>query len=131
MTGQMKGLQILLPDSAKLVTLTTDPDYDSPSVMKKYGEHFSADFSRWTFLTGTKNQIAALASGSLKLSAVPVKLEDQKSVADLFIHTTIFVVVDRHARLRGIFETGGEGVDRTNSVQPKLLVTVSQLEREP
>src|SRR5882724_7940126 len=92
MTGQMKGLQILLPDSAKLVTLTTDPDYDSPSVMKKYGEHFSADFSRWTFLTGTKNQIAALASGSLKLSAVPVKLEDQKSVADLFIHTTIFVV---------------------------------------
>ena len=25
--------------------------------------------------------------------------------ADLFIHTTIFVVVDKHAQLRGIFET--------------------------
>jgi protein SCO1/2 len=117
--------------NAKLVTLTTDPDYDSPEVLKRYGERFNADFNHWTFLTGTKNEIAALASGSLKLSAVPVKLEDQKSVADLFIHTTIFVVVDKQARLRGVFETGGEGVDWTNTVQPKLLATIRQLEREP
>ncbi|HSY74178.1 MAG TPA: SCO family protein [Dongiaceae bacterium] len=133
MTGHMKSVQDALPQTsgAKLVTLTTDPDYDSPAVMKKYGQHFGADFNRWTFLTGTKLEIASLGSGSLKLSAVPVKLEDQKSVADLFIHTTIFVVVDKHAQLRGIFETGGEGVDWTNAVQPKLLATVSQLEREP
>jgi protein SCO1 len=133
MTAQMKSVQDLLPPTsgAKLVTLTTDPDFDTPSVMKRYGERFNADFNRWTFLTGTKAEIAGLASGSLKLSAVPVKLEDQKSVADLFIHTTIFVLVDKQARLRGIFETGGEGVDWTNAIQPKLLATIRQLEREP
>jgi protein SCO1/2 len=132
MTGQMKLLQDLLPPTsgAKLVTLTTDPDNDTPAVMKKYGERFNADFNRWKFLTGTKTEIAELASGSLKLGAVPVKLEDQKSVADLFIHTTIFVIVDKHARLRGVFETGGEGVDWTNVVQPKLLATVRQLESQ-
>jgi protein SCO1/2 len=132
MTGQMKLLQDLLPPTsgAKLVTLTTDPDNDTPAVMKKYGERFNADFNRWKFLTGTKTEIAGLASGSLKLGAVPVKLEDQKSVADLFIHTTIFVIVDKHARLRGVFETGGEGVDWTNVVQPKLLATVRQLESQ-
>jgi protein SCO1 len=132
MTAQMKSLQDLLPatSSAKLVTLTTDPDFDTPEILKRYGERFNADFNRWTFLTGTKNQIANLASDSLKLSAVPVKLEDQKSVADLFIHTTIFVVVDKHAQLRGIFETGGDGVDWTNDVQPKLLATIRQLESE-
>jgi cytochrome oxidase Cu insertion factor (SCO1/SenC/PrrC family) len=133
LTGQMRSLQNLLPadSAAKLVTLTTDPEFDSPAVLKKYGQRFNADFSRWTFLTGTKGEIAALASGSLKLSAVPVRLEDQKSVADLFIHTTIFVIVDKHARLRGFFETGGDGVDWTNSVQPKLLQSVRQLELEP
>ena len=133
MTGQMRSLQNLLPpdSAAKLVTLTTDPEFDSPAVLKKYGQRFNADFNRWTFLTGTKSEIAALASGSLKLSAVPVKLEDQKDVADLFIHTTIFVIVDKHARLRGFFETGGDGVDWTNSVQPKLLQSVRQLELEP
>jgi protein SCO1/2 len=133
MTGQMKSLQDSLPQNsnAKLVTLTTDPDYDTPPIMKRYGERFNADFNRWTFLTGTKKEIAALASGSLKLGSTPVKLEDQKDVADLFIHTTIFVIVDKHAQLRGIFETGGDDVDWTNAVEPKLLATVRQLEREP
>ena len=133
MTGQMRSLQNLLPpdSAAKLVTLTTDPENDSPAVLKKYGERFNADFNRWTLLTGTKKEIAALASGSLKLSAVPVKIEEQKDSADLFIHTTIFVVVDKHAQLRGSFETGGDGVDWTNDVAPHLIKTVRQLENEP
>ncbi len=129
MTAQMKSLQTALPPAsdARLVTLTTDPDHDTPSVMKRYGERFGADFNRWAFLTGTKSQIAGLAGDGLKLSAVPVKPEDRKDDADLFIHTTIFVVVDKHAQLRGIFETGGEGVDWTN-VQPHILQAVRQLE---
>jgi protein SCO1/2 len=133
MTAQMESLQDSLPakSGAKLVTLTTDPGYDTPPVMKHYGERFNADFNRWTFLTGTKTEIAALASGSLKLSAVPVKPADQQNAADLFIHTTIFVVVDKRAQLRGVFETGGDGVDWTNDIQPKLLATVRQLEHEP
>jgi protein SCO1/2 len=132
MTGQMRSLQALLPKTgtAKLVTLTTDPDFDSPTVLKRYGERFGADFSRWTLLTGTKAQIAALASDSLKLSAVPVKPADRQNDADLFIHTTIFVLVDKHAQLRGSFETGGDGVDWTNAVQPKLLKAIRQLENE-
>jgi protein SCO1/2 len=133
MTRKMSLLQSVLPkdSAAKIVTLTTDPDYDSPDVMKKYGERFGADFSRWTFLTGTKPEIGGLAANGLKLSAVPVKPADQQNAADLFIHTTIFVVVDKHARLRGSFETVGDGVNWTNDVQPKILATIHQLEREP
>ena len=131
-TGHMKSLEGALTktSAAKLVTLTTDPDYDTPAMMKKYGERFGADFNRWTFLTGAKNEIAALAGGSLKLSAVSVKPEDRKNASDLFIHTTIFVAVDKHARLRGSFETVGDGVDWTN-VQPRIIAAVRQLESEP
>ena len=133
MTGQMHSLQTLLPkdSGAKLVTLTTDPDFDSPAVLKRYGEHFDADFNRWMFLTGTKAQIAGLAADSLKLSAQPVKPEDRRNDADLFIHTTIFVLVDKHAQLRVTYETGGDGVDWTNEVCPRLLKNIHQLENEP
>ena len=133
LTLQMKSLSEKLPasSSTKLVTLTTDPENDTPDVLKKYGARINADFSRWSFLTGSKAEIAALGSGSLKLSAVPVKLEDQKSIADLFIHGTIFVVVDKHAQMRGYFETGGEGLDWTNGVLPKILAAIDQLENEP
>jgi len=131
MSTDMKSLQAALsPDGqAKLVTLTTDPDYDSPAILKKYGEHYNADFQRWTFLTGTKNELARLAAGSLKLGATPVPPQDQKSSVDLFVHSTIFVVVDKEARLRGSFETTGDGVNWTN-VQPRIVAAVHQLERE-
>ena len=133
LTMQMKSLQDKLPadSNVKFVTLTTDPDFDTPEILKKVGLHYGADFNRWTFLTGEKSQIGLLGANSLKLSAQPVKPEEQKDAADLFIHTTIFVIVDKHAQLRGFFETGGEGVDWTNSVLPKILATARQLEGEP
>jgi protein SCO1/2 len=132
-TGHMKSLADALPKTsdAKLVTLTTDPDFDKPDMMKRYGERFGADFNRWLFLTGTKAEIGALGGGSLKLSAVPVQPADQTNATDLFIHTTIFVIVDKHARLRGSFETMGDGVDWTNAVQSRIVAAVRQLEREP
>ena len=131
MSGQMKSLQDALPPAskAKLVTLTTDPDFDTPPVLKKYGERFGADSNRWMFLTGTKLEIARLAANSLKLTAVPIKPEEQKNPADLFIHSTIFVIVDKQARLRGTFETEGDGVNWTN-VQSHIVATVRQLEQE-
>jgi len=132
MTRQMSSLQETLPkgSAARLVTLTTDPDFDSTTVLKKYGEKFSANFSRWSFLTGTKAQIGALAIDGLKLTTVEVKPEERADPADLFIHSTIFVLVDKRAQLRGVYETDGEGVD-WSKVKPELLAAIEQLEREP
>lgn len=133
MTRQMKELQDALPQDAhtRLVTLTTDPDYDTPAILKVYSERAGADPARWTFLTGTKQQLLdGLAVGSLKLSAVPVKQEERTSPNDLWVHSTVFVVVDKHAQLRGVFETGGEGTDWPAQKQ-QILAAVKQLEREP
>jgi protein SCO1/2 len=131
MTRQMKELEKGLPtgSDSRLVTLTTDPDYDTPVILKKYGEDYGADSNRWMFLTGTKAEIGKLAIDSLKLAAVEKKPEERESANDLFIHATIFVLVDRKAELRGVFETTGEGVD-PEQVKAKILEGVSQLERE-
>ena len=132
MSRQMKELQDALPaaGNTRLVTLTTDPEFDSPPVLAKYATRFDADTNRWIFLTGTKKEIRALAANGLKLSAVEVKPAERQSENDLFIHSTIFVVVDKQARLRGVFETSGEGVDWPAGKQ-KILAAVKQLEREP
>src|SRR5947208_3138648 len=131
MTRQMKELQNALPrgSDAKLVTLTTDPEYDTPKVLKKYGEEFGADPNRWMFLTGTKSQIRNLGVNSLKLPAVEKEPGERDDPNDLFIHATIFEVVDRIGQLRGIFETTGEEID-AKQVQAKILDSVSQLERD-
>jgi protein SCO1/2 len=132
MTRQMQELQNALAplgSRAKLVSLTTDPAYDSPAVLKVYAQRFQADPKRWMFLTGNPAEIANLAIDSLKLTAIPKKPEERQSAADLFVHSTIFVVVDKKARLRGIFETTGEGVDPVQ-VQHQIVGAVRKLERE-
>jgi protein SCO1 len=129
MSSQMKSLQEALPagSPAKLVTLTCDPDYDTPPIMKKYGERYSADFQRWMFLTGTARELANLATSSLKLGVTPVPPKERTEPTDFFIHSTIFVVVDRHAQLRGVFQTEGQGVDWAK-IKPQILAAVQQLE---
>jgi protein SCO1/2 len=131
MTRQMKELQRALAPNpqTRLVTLTTDPDYDSPSILRTYAGRFGAELPRWMFLTGTKRQIASLAIDSLKLTAIEKKPEERDSPADLFVHSTIFVLVDKQAHLRGVFETTGEGTD-PQQVKEQILAAVRQLEKE-
>jgi protein SCO1 len=40
-----------------LVTITFDPAYDTPPVLKKHARELNADLSRWTFLTGDPQAI--------------------------------------------------------------------------
>ena len=132
MTRQMKGLQDSLPpeSEARLVTLTTDPDFDTPPVLRAYAERFGADLQRWMFLTGTKPEIAKLAIDSLKLTAIPKEPPERQSPVDLFVHSTIFVVADKQGQLRGVFQTTGEGID-PREVQTQILGAVRRLEHEP
>jgi protein SCO1/2 len=131
MTRQMKELEKALPagSDTKLVTLTTDPDYDTPAILKTYSERFGADLNRWMFLTGMKEEIRKLGTDSLKLTAVEKKPEEREESNDLFIHSTIFVLVDRKGQLRGVFQTTGEGID-PKKVQETILANVSQLKDE-
>jgi protein SCO1/2 len=107
MTEEISKLQnaISAAPSLQFVTLTTDPEYDSPAILKAYGQKFGADFSRWIFLTGAKAQIKNLASDSLKLAAVEKAPAERDSDIDLFIHSTIFVLVDKSGAMRGVYQS--------------------------
>ena len=134
MSRQMKDLQEALPASsqARLVSLTTDPSFDSPKVLKTYAGRFGADPNRWMLLTGAPEQIANLATNSLKLVAMENPGEPGQpppTPANLFIHSTILVLVDKQAQLRGVFQTVGEGIDPQQTKQ-EVLAAIRQLERK-
>ena len=126
MTQEMAGLQNAFSEEPKLefVTLTTDPDHDSPKVLKRYAGKFGADSARWNFLTGTKPEIKNLAIGSLKLAAIEKEEEQQQNENDLFIHSTTFILVDKHGRMRGAYESLEPGF------QEKISSDIRELLRE-
>jgi protein SCO1 len=126
MTEEMSKLQKAIPadPALRFVTLTTDPENDTPSVLKSYGEKFSADFSRWMFLTGTKAEIRNLAVDSWKLSAFEKDKSERESENDLFVHSTMFVLIDKSGTMRGVYESLEPGF------QEKIRTDIQSLLKE-
>jgi protein SCO1/2 len=106
MSKRMSELQSRFPAGkpVKLVSLTADPAWDTPGVLKKYGELYGAAGGRWLFLTGEKREINRVAINGLKLAVIDKKPEERENPEDLFIHSAKFVLVDKHGRLRGWFD---------------------------
>jgi len=137
MTRKMADLQSALPSDAKvkLVTFTADPEFDTPSVLSNYARGLGADPNRWLFLTGTKQQIVAAAVDGLKFIAREKEPAQRENDADLFIHSTLFLLVDQRGQVRGIFESEnyeapGKPVSGDANVKPQLLEAISRLLRE-
>ena len=107
MTRRMAELQSAMPPQSPVsfVTLTTDPLHDTPSVLLAYSRRYAAQDGRWHFLTGTKKQIADLAIGGLKLTTLDKEEAKRLDPNDLFIHSTIFVVIDKKGRVRAVIES--------------------------
>jgi cytochrome oxidase Cu insertion factor (SCO1/SenC/PrrC family) len=126
MTEEMGRLEKAIPldPSLRFVTLTTDPENDTPSVLKSYGEKFGADFSRWMFLTGTKTEIKKLAVESWKLPAFEKDIAERESENDLFVHSTMFVLIDKSGTMRGVYESLEPGF------QEKIRADIQSLLKE-
>lgn len=45
-----------------LLSISVDPEYDTPKVLRAYATNHSADFEHWDFLTGPKDDVKRVAS---------------------------------------------------------------------
>ena len=64
MSAAMKEVQNATADtSLKLLSISIDPEVDTPAIIKHYSEAFSADPDRWRFLTGNKDTVSILLMG--------------------------------------------------------------------
>ena len=92
-TRSVKGL--------KFVSISVDPERDTPEVLDAYATRFGANRDRWFFLTGDKPEIWRLASEGLLL---PLLEGDEELGDDEIIHSQYFVLVDGAARIRGVYD---------------------------
>lgn len=74
-----------------LVSISFDPKFDSPKVLKSYGQTYSADFTTWDFATTSEQSLAKLAEG--------LDLYVQPGEGGLIDHTLRTVLLDQQGRL--------------------------------
>ena len=80
------------PADYLLLTITTDPEYDTPTQLKSYADHFKPNFSNWLFLTGAKEPVAKV----WKDFGVNVR----KSADGHVQHTALTTLIDRKGMRR-------------------------------
>lgn len=99
-TAKFQRLQHLLrarglQSNVSLLSITTDPAVDTPSVLKEYGRRYGVDFSFWAFLTGAREQITRVWDG---FGVVAVS----RARGDID-HSSMAFLLDRTGRIRLIY----------------------------
>jgi protein SCO1/2 len=123
MTKDMARLTDLWPKDAdvRFISLTSDPEYDTPKILNAYAAEFKADPERWHFLTGTKEQIVE-AARNFKFVRDEKKESERESINDLFIHSTTFMIIDKRGQIRAVVETDQpEALTRARELVEELL----------
>lgn len=112
MSHQLKRVQDTFAKKSDFLILshTVNPEHDNVEVLKNYAEKYGAIKGKWHLLTGDKKQIYDLARYHYLVNA-----DETEGEGDLFIHSELFILIDKDKRIRGVY-------DGTDSLQVNQLI---------
>jgi protein SCO1/2 len=98
-----------------LVSISVDPERDTPDRLAAYAARYGANPISWSFLTGPEQAIQATVVDGFKVGAG----KERAAAADggdpgfwEIFHGENLVLVDRQMRIRGYFPATAEGIDK-------------------
>lgn len=97
LTAQLTRVQHSLKDAGligrvELLSITIDPDRDTPQALKAFAQGVGADLGNWHFLRGTPAQTRIVANA--------YDIEYQQYAEGVFDHTAAVIVVDPEGTVR-------------------------------
>lgn len=111
-----------LPDFVRFLSFSIDPERDSVERLKHWADRFQVNPELWWLLTGDKKTIYDLSIDHLKLAAM-----DGEGVDSNFIHTDLFVMIDRNRIVRGYYH----GLDTVALSRLSRDIILLTLEKDP
>ena len=115
LTRSMRVLQDSLaeegidPDTVKLVSISVDPEHDTPEKLREFAEIHGVDPARWTLLTGEKAAIRILLENGFMVGMGELS-EPTEGLFDI-AHSAKFALVDRSGGMRGHYASEGHERD--------------------
>ena len=105
-------------DAVELVSITVDPNFDTPAVLADYAKRMEADPEGWHFLTGSRDEIWDLCKKGFKLAVDDAPPKAPSPI----MHSSRMMLVDRDGQIRGFYEgTTREGMDDLRLAVENLL----------
>ena len=121
--ANLARIQELLKDDpaweeVRLVSVSVDPEHDTPGKLEPYGRRVGADPDHWKFLTGDRDRIWKLGKRGFRVAT----REAPGAAGDPVFDSDRFLLVDRRGNVRGSFdgESAGTPDDLVASVRTLL-----------
>jgi len=96
-------------DGIRLVSISVDPENDTPEALAAYGKALGVDPLRWTLLTGEPEAVRRLVVDGFKTPLVSPPPGGPEPID--IAHTGKLVLVDGSGRIRGYYGTDELGLD--------------------
>ncbi len=110
----------LLPAKVLLLSMTVDPERDSPAVLRQYGENVGAHHEGWKFLTGERAVLEETLIQGFKLPfRGPTPAGPLKPGFEI-THTNRVIAIDRDGNVRGLLNGEEMDVDQTIRLLKRL-----------
>jgi protein SCO1/2 len=95
----------LLGSRVMLVSLSVDPQHDTPAVLAEYGQQFKADANGWKLLTGDWDQVYDVVTGFKVATRPPRPAVDAAAPGGTELtHSTRIVLIDAQQQVRAYLE---------------------------
>lgn len=114
MVSKIQVLQRVFPEGVTLVSISVDPDHDTPEVLSTYASFHHRVPGKWLLATGPWEAISELAEKGFYLAG-----------GERRMHSPRLALVDRAGRLRGYYDS------REEEPMTRLIRDVSLVLAEP
>lgn len=105
----------------RFVSFTIDPDRDSVTRIKAYGDKYGINHDTWWFLTGNRKEIYDIAFNEFKAS-----IAAEGNIDTGFIHTQNIFLLDKDKVVRGWYN----GMDSSNVEKLLKDIVLLNMERD-
>ncbi len=102
------GLDEYEVDGVRLVSISVDPEVDTPERLREYANSIGIDPERWTLLTGDPATIRELLEQGFK---VAMGGKDETAGPYDIAHSAKLVLVDPQGGHRGFYDSDDTGLD--------------------
>lgn len=101
LTARLAALEKALPPEIGLLSVTVDPETDTPERLRTYARAHGLEPRRWLFLRGSIQDTYQLLYAGFRL---PMSTQPDAPPQARVTHSTRFVLVDQKGAIRGYYE---------------------------
>lgn len=95
-----------------IISITINPEFDTPKILKLHAKALGVQSSNWFFLTGDKETILKLSNSGFNIYAG----ENNKKLGN-FEHSGLFALIDKKGFIRSRKDTSGNPITYYNGLE--------------